>query len=214
MSKSIIRATAQDRGADGRNAPGAFASSRPSSRISKRKFATTRPPRSFTAKRGAERTWRDLGGWHDAFGDADPRNAPTQGDRRRPVDRVQRHRKNHSRAHAHREPTAVFEVPFGRSYRFLAGRGVCEEVGRSRFSWLQRYTADPFEWSAVDAPCLPSALVDSMKGQHVTLMKAGGSTEEIPLVIPTSDARRVRSDHGLLKRAVSDRTRRPSPGLC
>ncbi len=46
-----------------------------------------------------------------------------------------------------------------------------------------RYIADPAEVSAVDSPCLPSALVESMKGRTVTLMKASGVTEEVPLAV-------------------------------
>ena len=44
-----------------------------------------------------------------------------------------------------------------------------------------RYIADPMEVSAVDSPCLPSALVETMKGRTVTLAMASGVTEEIPL---------------------------------
>jgi hypothetical protein len=43
----------------------------------------------------------------------------------------------------------------------------------------------------VDAPCLPSALVDSMKGRTVTLTKAAGGTTEIALEIPTSEGLRL-----------------------
>jgi hypothetical protein len=50
-----------------------------------------------------------------------------------------------------------------------------------------RYTADPLEVSAVDSPCLPSALVESMKGKTVQLQKADGVTEEIQLEIKSLD---------------------------
>jgi len=54
----------------------------------------------------------------------------------------------------------------------------------------KRYIADPAEVSAVDSPCLPSALVETMKGRMVELSKANGTTEAVPLLIPTlSDLR-------------------------
>lgn len=50
------------------------------------------------------------------------------------------------------------------------------------FKGCMRYIARPLEVSAVDAPCLPSALVESMKGRTVTLSKATpGVTEEVHL---------------------------------
>jgi hypothetical protein len=51
-------------------------------------------------------------------------------------------------------------------------------------SGCKRYIADPAEVSAVDSPCLPSALVETMKGRTVELRKANGTTEAVPLVIP------------------------------
>lgn len=51
----------------------------------------------------------------------------------------------------------------------------------------QRYIADPSEVSAVDSPCLPVALVESMKGRTVTLTKAAGGTEVVPLQVLTLD---------------------------
>ncbi len=59
------------------------------------------------------------------------------------------------------------------------------------FKGCTRYTADPMEISAVDAPCLPSALVETMKGRTVTLMKAVGVSEEIPLVLPAANELRL-----------------------
>lgn len=52
----------------------------------------------------------------------------------------------------------------------------------------KRYTADPAEVSAVDSPCLPIALVESMKGRTVTLTKASGVTEEVHLEIKPLDS--------------------------
>lgn len=47
-----------------------------------------------------------------------------------------------------------------------------------------RYTADPSEVSAVDSPCLPIALVESMKGAQVTMTKADGGQEQVALAVP------------------------------
>lgn len=52
------------------------------------------------------------------------------------------------------------------------------------FKGCKRYIADPSEVSGVDAPCLPSAMVDAMKGRTVTLAKAAGGEEQIALVVP------------------------------
>jgi hypothetical protein len=58
-----------------------------------------------------------------------------------------------------------------------------------------RYTADPFEVSSVDSPCLPSALAESMKGRTVTLTKSAGVTEEVPLqILPVDEARLVKAE--------------------
>jgi hypothetical protein len=47
------------------------------------------------------------------------------------------------------------------------------------------------EVSAVDSPCLPSALVETMKGRTVTLQKASGVTTEVSLEIPPIDTLRL-----------------------
>jgi hypothetical protein len=59
------------------------------------------------------------------------------------------------------------------------------------YKGCMRYTADPMEVSSVDAPSLPSALAESMKGRTVTLMKAAGTTEQVALVIPSQESRRL-----------------------
>ena len=112
------------------------------------------------------------------------------------------------------EPTAVLKFRSGVLIGFSQGGEYVKKWDDPDFPGCVRYTADPFEWSAVDAPCLPSAVVDSMKGQRVALMKAGGSIEEITLVIPTSEARRVDRITELLKRAVSDRDRKAITRAC
>lgn len=63
------------------------------------------------------------------------------------------------------------------------------------FAGCTRYTADPFEVSSVDSPCLPSALVESMKGRTVTLMKSAGVTEEVQLqILPLDQARLIKAE--------------------
>ena len=64
-----------------------------------------------------------------------------------------------------------------------------------QFEGCTRYTADPIEVSAVDAPCLPVALLESMKGRTVSLMKSAGAVDEIPLVIPSAgEARLIKAE--------------------
>lgn len=60
-------------------------------------------------------------------------------------------------------------------------------VDDPKFAGCKRYVADPQEVSGVDAPCLPSALVDAMKGRTVTLQKAAGGTEEVALQVDRLD---------------------------
>ena len=67
-----------------------------------------------------------------------------------------------------------------------------ELVADPTFPGCKRYVADPAEVSAVNSPCLPQALVESMKGRTVTLAKsAGGVTEEVPLQILGVDQSRL-----------------------
>ena len=66
-----------------------------------------------------------------------------------------------------------------------------------------RYIADPAEVSAVDSPALPSALVESMKGRTVTLQKASGSVEQVPLEIISLDKHRM----GKMEREIEALTR-------
>lgn len=63
------------------------------------------------------------------------------------------------------------------------------------FAGCTRYTADPFEVSSVDSPCLPSALAESMKGRTVTLQKSAGVSEEVALqILPVDEARLVKAE--------------------
>jgi hypothetical protein len=90
------------------------------------------------------------------------------------------------------EPTAVLKFRSGVLIGFSQGGEYVKKWDDPDFPGCIRYTADPMEWSAVDAPCLPTALVDSMKGRTVTLVKAAGATEQLSLVIP--DAGNLRLD--------------------
>ena len=74
---------------------------------------------------------------------------------------------------------------------FSQGGSYVELWPDPEFDGCERYTADPLEVSAVDSPCLPSALVETMKGRTVTLAKAAGATEEVPLQILAIDAARM-----------------------
>ena len=89
------------------------------------------------------------------------------------------------------EPTAVLKFRSGVLIGFSQGGTYVKRWEDPDNPGCMRYTADPMEWSAVDAPCLPSALVDSMKGKTVTLVKAAGVTEEVALVIPPPEEMRL-----------------------
>jgi len=82
------------------------------------------------------------------------------------------------------DPAAVTKFKKGVLIGFSQGGSyVGEKVPDPIHKGCSRYIADPGEVSAVDSPCLPSALVESMKGRTVTLTKATGVTEEIPLAL-------------------------------
>ena len=49
------------------------------------------------------------------------------------------------------------------------------------------YTADPGEVSAVDSPCLESALVERMKGREFTFAEADGSTRLVKFAVEKKD---------------------------
>jgi hypothetical protein len=89
------------------------------------------------------------------------------------------------------EPTAVLKFRSGVLIGFSQGGEYVKKWEDPDFPGCVRYTADPMEWSAVDAPCLPSALVDSMKGKTVTLTKVDGATEEVAFEIPEHDELRM-----------------------
>lgn len=71
------------------------------------------------------------------------------------------------------------------------GSYVGEMVPDPTYPNCKRYVADPGEVSGVDSPCLPIALIETMKGRSVPMMKANGSVSEVPLVIPTASEARI-----------------------
>jgi hypothetical protein len=73
------------------------------------------------------------------------------------------------------------------------------------FEGCTRYIADPSEVSAVDAPCLPIALVESMKGRRVALAKVDGATEEVALQTEVSRIDRLEKSVERLVEAMEKR---------
>ena len=90
------------------------------------------------------------------------------------------------------DPDAILKFKKGVLIGFSQGGAyVGEKVPDPVHKNCTRYIADPAEVSGVDSPCLPAALVESMKGRTVTLTKAAGTSEQIALVIPTPDNLRL-----------------------
>jgi hypothetical protein len=77
------------------------------------------------------------------------------------------------------DPTAVKKWKAGCFVGFSQGGDYVKRWADPVFKGCMRYTARPLEVSAVDVPCLPSALVESMKGRTVELHKANGGVELI-----------------------------------
>ena len=89
------------------------------------------------------------------------------------------------------DPDAILKFRKGVLIGFSQGGAyVGEKMPDPVHKGCVRYIADPAEVSGVDSPCLPAALVESMKGRTVTLAKAAGGTEQISLVIPDAAALR------------------------
>jgi hypothetical protein len=90
------------------------------------------------------------------------------------------------------DPVSVLKFKTGVLIGFSQGGAyVGELVADPKFPGCKRYVADPAEVSAVDSPCLPQALVETMKGRTVTLAKAAGVTEQVPLQILGVDQARL-----------------------
>lgn len=111
------------------------------------------------------------------------------------------------------DPTAVAMWKAGGYVGFSQGGAYVEKWADPDFKGCIRYIADPQEVSAVDAPCLPSALVESMKGRTVQLQKSTGTTEEVKLMsAPTAvvslqqqlEASKKATEHAL---KLGDRTK-------
>jgi hypothetical protein len=102
------------------------------------------------------------------------------------------------------DPTSVTKFKAGVLIGFSQGGDyVGPMIDDPEHKGCKRYIADPAEVSAVDSPCLPVALVESMKGRTVTLQKASGATEQIPLeIIPLDKARMTK-----MEREVAELTR-------
>ena len=80
------------------------------------------------------------------------------------------------------DPVAVTKFKKGVLLGFSQGGAYVGDLTADPvFDGCKRYVADPAEVSAVDSPCLPSALVESMKGRTVPLMKANGTTEDVAM---------------------------------
>ena len=71
------------------------------------------------------------------------------------------------------EPIAIQKFKKGVLIGFSQGGAyVGDPVPDPVHKGYKRYVADPAEVSAVDSPCLPSALVETMKGRTVELRKS------------------------------------------
>lgn len=82
------------------------------------------------------------------------------------------------------EPDAVAKFKKGVLIGFSQGGAYVKKWDDPVFQGKTRYTADPSEISAVDSPCLPSALVESMKGRTFEMQKSNGSVELKKFEIP------------------------------
>ena len=90
------------------------------------------------------------------------------------------------------DPDAIVKFKKGVLIGFSQGGAyVGEKMADPVHKGCMRYIADPAEVSGVDSPCLPGALVESMKGRTVSLMKSSGVLEQVPLLIPTPDNLRL-----------------------
>ena len=90
------------------------------------------------------------------------------------------------------DPVTVLKFRTGVLVGFSQGGDYVGELTPDpSFPGCKRYVADPAEVSAVDSPCLPQALVETMKGRFVSLAKGGGVTEEVPLVVLDVDQARL-----------------------
>jgi 2'-5' RNA ligase len=82
------------------------------------------------------------------------------------------------------DPTAIMKYKKGIYIGFSQGGDyVGEKKPDPVFKGCVRYTANPGEVSAVDSPCWPEALIESMKGTSFPLTKANGSIELVKAVI-------------------------------
>lgn len=81
------------------------------------------------------------------------------------------------------------------------------------FPECTRYTADPIEVSAVDSPCLPIALVESMKGRSVTLAKANGVTETVPLQLEADRVAKLEREIAAMRELLKEKKTKRVDGV-
>jgi hypothetical protein len=82
------------------------------------------------------------------------------------------------------EADAVKKFKAGVLIGFSQGGDYVKKWPDPVFKGKTRYTADPGEVSAVDSPCLPMALVETMKGKTYEIQKASGTVEVKQFDIP------------------------------
>ena len=94
------------------------------------------------------------------------------------------------------DPVAITKFKKGVLIGFSQGGSyVGDRVPDPVHKGCMRYVADPAEVSGVDSPCLPAALVESMKGRTVQLTKAAGTVEDVALQItPADEARLIKAE--------------------
>lgn len=106
------------------------------------------------------------------------------------------------------DPVAITKFKKGVLIGFSQGGSyVGDRVPDPVHKGCMRYVADPAEVSGVDSPCLPAALVESMKGRTVQLTKAAGTVEDVTLqILPIDEARLVKAEREIaeLRKMLKD----------
>ena len=106
------------------------------------------------------------------------------------------------------DPVAIVKFKKGVLIGFSQGGSyVGDKVADPVHKGCYRYVSDPGEVSGVDSPCLPTALVESMKGRTVSLMKASGTTEQIQLQTEVAPAFDLLANEKAVRGALSSADR-------
>lgn len=106
------------------------------------------------------------------------------------------------------DPDAILKFRKGVLIGFSQGGAyVGEKVPDPVHKGCTRYVADPAEVSGVDSPCLPAALVETMKGRTVSLMKANGATEQVQLQTEPAPAIELLGNEKAVRGALSSADR-------